>query len=254
MKNRTNKNIIIVNADDFGLNKNYTNAIVDSFENGYLDSTSIMVNTEDFKRACVLAIENKFVDKVGLHLNLSEGYPLTDALKSDPLFCDSLTGQFNRAFQKKIINRVILPKKSRENLRCEIEKQIRKYLGEGLLPTFLDSHHHVHKELSVLMVLLPIMKKYGIHKIRIAKNTGKSLKNNLNRVINLIISIYPGIWKKSDYLIQSIAEAESENLKKTVEIEVHPYKLNECIIDKTKDTNLSRDMSEIVNIKKEDDI
>lgn len=53
MKNRTNKKLIIVNADDFGLDKNYTNAIVDSFKNEYLDSTSIMVNTEDFERACV---------------------------------------------------------------------------------------------------------------------------------------------------------------------------------------------------------
>ena len=241
---------IVVNADDFGLSKVHTDAIVESIKNEYIDSTSIMTNTNDFERACMLAKKNEFIENVGLHLNLSEGYPLTDDIRKDLLFCDPITGQFNRFFQKKIISRIVLPKKSRENLIKEINEQIKKYRDIGLLPTFLDSHHHVHKDLSILMILLPLMKKHQIKKIRIAKNTGRSIKNNLNKIVNFIITLYPGIEKKTDYLFQSIAETENVKFKKNVEVEVHPYKENGVLIDKTKDVYLSRYMSDVIKLKK----
>lgn len=250
MKKSKKKYLLIVNADDFGLSRECTDAIVDSMNKGYLHSTSIMTNTEDFERACRLAREYNFIERIGLHLNLSEGYPLSEPIKNDPLFCDPTTGRFNRAFQKHIFMRILLPKKSQENLRTEIVTQIKKYLGGGLSPTFLDSHHHVHKELSVLMILLPIMKREGICRIRIAKNTGTSIKNFLNMIINIIIGLYPGINKKSEYLFQSIAEAEKSELKGKVEIEVHPYRLNGQLIDKTKDVSLLRNMSDIVKLKR----
>lgn len=240
---------VIFNADDFGISEQCTDAIVESFNKGYLDYSSIMVNTHDFARAHEIAKEKGFKDKIGLHLNLSEGVPITEDIKKDKLFCNPETGCFNRAFQNKLLYRIILPRNSRKNLKQEIEAQISKFLLHGFYPIYLDSHHHVHKELSIMFILFPIMKKNGFSSVRIAKNTGKSIKNYINRFINFVILLYPGINKKSDYLFQSLAEFEGINIKGTVEIEVHPNYLGKQIIDQTIKKDFIRSMDVINKFK-----
>ena len=58
-----------------------------------------MVNMPGFAQACQLSKEHGFENQVGLHLNLSEGEPLTDRIKSLPMFCDN-DGRFNGAFRR----------------------------------------------------------------------------------------------------------------------------------------------------------
>ena len=68
---------LIINADDFGLNTSVNHAIIESFEKGLINSTTLMANMPGFEEAIELAHKNNIIDKIGIHLCLTEGEPIT---------------------------------------------------------------------------------------------------------------------------------------------------------------------------------
>ena len=79
---------IIVNADDFGWDENRTHAILQAYKLGLIHTTTAMVNMPWFFRAIEMAKGTGLIEHVGLHLCLTEGYPLTDRIRNCPRFCD----------------------------------------------------------------------------------------------------------------------------------------------------------------------
>ena len=77
---------IIINADDFGLSHDVNLAVVEAFKRGFVTNATIMVNMPGFEEGVALSKENGFFEKTGLHLNFFEGQPLTEDIKSLPLF------------------------------------------------------------------------------------------------------------------------------------------------------------------------
>src|ERR1700753_2195819 len=69
---------LIINADDFGLSSIVNRAILVSMEKGLVTSTSIMANMPGFDHAIGLVrVHSKLAGRVGVHLNLTEGQPLS---------------------------------------------------------------------------------------------------------------------------------------------------------------------------------
>lgn len=123
----------ILNADDYGKNRQVTDAIANCFAKGGLDRTTIMVSMPDADRAVAIAKEYGFADKIGLHLDLTEDVEYT-------------------------------------NLQEEIERQVKKYLSYELPLMHCDGHKHSHRKKGVFPVLLPILKKYGFKSVRRPNN------------------------------------------------------------------------------------
>ena len=94
----------IINADDFGKTQSINSAICECFANGYITSTTLMVNMPFADEAVKLAKENGFWEKVGLHLNLTEGIPMNKKLASFELFCDQ-DGKFKGTYQSSLLPR-----------------------------------------------------------------------------------------------------------------------------------------------------
>jgi predicted glycoside hydrolase/deacetylase ChbG (UPF0249 family) len=67
--------LLIVNADDFGWNRDATDRTVECFAAGQITSTTALVEMEDSKRAAALGREHDLA--IGLHLNLTD--PFTGA-------------------------------------------------------------------------------------------------------------------------------------------------------------------------------
>ena len=65
--------MLIVNADDLGYDARTNEAIIRSLELRLCSSTTLLANMEGFEEACELIHERSLGDRVGLHLNLSEG-------------------------------------------------------------------------------------------------------------------------------------------------------------------------------------
>ncbi len=159
----------ILNADDFGISPQVNDAICRCFERQIITSTTLMVNMPYASDAVKLAKEQGFDRRVGLHLNLTAGVPLTHEIRSIPLFCSG-NGKFNAAFHLSTAKRLHIDARSSKALSGEIEAQIQRYLALGLENMHLDSHHHSHTDLSVWKAALPLLKKYGFRSVRPGRN------------------------------------------------------------------------------------
>ena len=174
------ENRLVVNADDLGFNKSCSEAIALAFEKKLISSTTAMANGEYIEQAYKLALEGGFCDKVGIHIVLTEGEPLTEGIKSDPFFCEG--GVFHNR-----INRLKRTgKKEIEHLKEEVSAQIEKLRSLGFPLSHADSHHHIHTDVFFIGAIEEVLKKYGINKIRLHRNFGdmsfykKIIKNMFN--------------------------------------------------------------------------
>lgn len=176
--------MLIINADDFGYSESVNQAIATAFAQGLISSTTIMANAPAFEHACKLAKRQGFADKVGIHLNLTEGAPLSDDIKRSRIFCDD-KGLFS--FQR--FRHYWLPSNELTLLSREISLQIMRCRTHGLQLTHADSHHHVHTELFISLTVAKTLKKFGIPYLRLTDNVRRAsflrraYKSNLNFLI-----------------------------------------------------------------------
>jgi predicted glycoside hydrolase/deacetylase ChbG (UPF0249 family) len=68
-----------------------------------------------------------------------------------------------------LLLRIIQGRISLNEITAECEAQIGKAFDAGLTPDHIDSHQHVHLLPPVFRALNPIMKKFGIRKMRLLK-------------------------------------------------------------------------------------
>lgn len=160
--------LLIINADDFGKNALANRAIIDSFRQGLCSSATIMVTTPGFEEACQLSRENRLSSHIGIHLDLSEGFPLSEKIRSAPLFC-AKNGSFH--FTKEP-PRLYLGASAKSALAEEIRAQIKRCRAQGINPTHIDSHNHIHTSWALASVLIPVAREEKITYIRIARNCG----------------------------------------------------------------------------------
>lgn len=160
---------LIVNADDFGKNKEVNQAICEAFGRGVLSQTTLMVNMPYAKEAVELAQANGFAHKVGLHLNLTEGEPLSEDIRRMSRFCDE-NGRFHAGFHLHTRSRLYMGCRSVLAVRKEAEAQLARYQAFGLKLGHLDSHHHVHTDHPVYQAIRPLLFRYGIRSMRISRN------------------------------------------------------------------------------------
>ena len=178
------QNRIIVNADDFGLTESCSKAIAEAFKQNLISSTTACANGEYIERAFMLAEEYGFSDKVCIHLNLTEGTPITGAIKQDVFFCQ------DGVFHDKI-NRLKKPTKSQlANIETELTAQIERLKRIGFNITHADSHHHIHTDVFFENTIKNVLFAYGIKKIRLHRNFGdikiykKVVKSLYNRKLH----------------------------------------------------------------------
>ena len=161
-----------MNADDFGYRAEVNRGIAEAFEAGLVTSTSLMANQEGFDEACAVARQLGFADRVGVHLVLTRGEPLTDPIRRSGPFCDG-DGRF---FEWRASSRVFrLGTAERGALARELRAQIERCRSAGFTLTHLDSHHHVHNEWAVGGVVCALARELGIPRVRIARNCGRGI-------------------------------------------------------------------------------
>lgn len=159
--------MIIINADDFGMNRKINDAIIAAFKSGICSSTTIMSNMEGFEYALESAEKNR-INNIGIHLVLTEGEPLTEEIKSERIFCDN-EGRFCFKKNKNVRYNTIQKRVLYEELRA----QVKKCRDNGLKLTHIDSHHHIHNELEITKIINVLAVETKINAIRLSRNIGK---------------------------------------------------------------------------------
>ena len=180
---------IIINADDFGYSHSVNLAIVEAFRRGYITNTTVMVNMPGFDESVSLAKEHGFFDKVGLHLNLLEGQPLTSGIKRESLFyTDGQMSSYKIFRNTNQLKRFFLPKHTVSAIYEETAAQMCKYMQAGFTQFHLDSHKHSHTIISVFLAVRSLIKKNKFRTIR------KSLNLFANRPF--LVKLYKYICNK----------------------------------------------------------
>lgn len=206
---------IIINADDFGLNEHCSKAIAQAFEEGLITDTTMMATGEYFDEAIALAKEQGFIDKVGIHLNLTEGEPLTEDIKHCSRFVTD--GEFNKQYNRT----KRLSKIEKYAIYMELTAQVEKIQNAGIQITHSDSHHHIHTAVFIAPIAVQVCKEHGIDKMRLHRNIGNIsaiklfIKNNYNKWL------HKQGFKTSEYF-GSLLDIENAEILDNCEIMVHP--------------------------------
>ncbi len=148
------KRLLIVNADDCNLTPGVNQAILDCHDNGILTSTTFMANLP-VEPALVRELKRRSKLGVGIHLNVTFGYPVSRSLAVRSLLGDE--GQFKKYAAQK----ADLPKF--DELFREYQNQVHHFHKIfGALPTHLDTHHQMHDHPHFLKVLIEVAKRFKL--------------------------------------------------------------------------------------------
>ena len=242
--------MLIITADDFGYSESVNNAIAAAFDEGLISSTTILANAPAFEHACALAKKNGFANKVGIHLNITEGVPLTQEIKKSKIFCNE---QGKLSFQR--FHHYWLPLNELALLRNEFAAQILRCRAHGLQITHADSHHHVHTELIISFTVAKALRKFNIPYLRLTDNVRQTsfLRKTYKSNLNFLIGLY-GL-RGTNYFcdLSSIATMDKQCSASdiVVELMVHPvFSGDGDLIDAGLGKSLSTSVREIPHLRK----
>lgn len=185
---------VVLHADDFGLNPAVNRGILSGFAYGLLTSTSILANAPAFTEALEgwrellheqelhrlpsQAIRARLGEPalpfdLGVHLNLTQGRPLTGSRFPRQLL--DTRGRFPGVVG--LLTRLIVTgRRYRTAIRDELAAQIERLLEHGVSPTHLNGHQYVEM-LPVVADLIPdLAMQYRITTVRVGweKNLTRS--------------------------------------------------------------------------------
>lgn len=171
--------LLVVNADDFGLDPAVNAAVAKGHTQGILTSASLIVNGLYFDEAIAFARSHPQLG-VGIHLCLVDGRPIS----AGPEITALVDGQGNLPRSPFDLSRM-LRRDDRVATAVEVElrAQIQKFLSSGLKPTHFDSHMHTHMHPRVLPIVTKLALEYGIAYVRApVEPLGRSLRCNAERL------------------------------------------------------------------------
>lgn len=204
---------LIINADDFGYSRAVNYGIMDAHKMGILTSTTLMTNMPGAEHAAKLAKENDTLG-VGVHLVLTCGRPLIQGHKT----IISENGDFKKLSFYEQDFQVDL-----QEVYNEWKAQIEKFLSFGLIPTHLDSHHHINSFGNIYNVFLKLAKEYNL-----------PIRNNIKKELYDISKEF----KSTDFFAGELNEVMvnvvnlENNFKdyETVEIMCHPAYVDQLLL------------------------
>jgi chitin disaccharide deacetylase len=158
------KKRLIVNADDLGADEARNAGIFEAIEAGVVTSVSILPNGPALKDAVSRIRSSKRAGiSFGIHLNLSEGPPVSPGLKI-------LTSRNGCFLGKEPAQRLLLGPggpELQDEIRSEFQAQMDVLRNAGIPIDHLDGHQHVHIFPSVIRIAMEGMKANRIRWIRI---------------------------------------------------------------------------------------
>jgi hypothetical protein len=132
----------IINADDMGISASVNQAIVQAYQQGVLNSTSLMVNRPATDEAIALLKQNPGL-AVGVHVELKRWYVTLMALA------------------------LLRPRALQREVEACMRQQLDKARAAGLVIAHMDSHRYVHMIPVIFQVAKRLQAEYSIPRLRI---------------------------------------------------------------------------------------
>ena len=241
---------LIINADDFGISKAVNYAIMAAMDSTICTDTTLLANFDESENAANLAISMNRTDRVGIHLNLTEGFPLSLKIRNEPRFCNQ-EGYFHNKKLKRI---ALLSKSEKIAVQEELTSQIRLCRKFGIPISHADSHNHIHEEPGLCLLIMDILKNENIPYLRLTNNIGET--SFVNRIYRSTYNLVLGFKRLTvtEYFgsitnLNNYAKMIDEN--SVVELMIHPGKIvDNQILDVYSKENLSLLLPQIIDRNK----
>ena len=153
---------LIVTADDFGAAVVVNEAVERSHTEGVLTAASLMVGAPAAADAVARARRLPKL-RVGLHLVLVEGRPVSDPADVPDLV--TAHGLF-RTDMAGLGLEIFLSPRVRRQLTAEIEAQFKAYAATGLPLDHVNTHKHFHLHPTIADLIVRIGRPYGLKAMR----------------------------------------------------------------------------------------
>jgi predicted glycoside hydrolase/deacetylase ChbG (UPF0249 family) len=176
---------LVVNADDFGMSESINLGILDSHLRGIVTSATILANGAAFEGAVEIAKATPQLG-VGVHLNLTQGFPVSDSSK-----ISSLTNREGELFRTPggLLRSVMTGKLRSADVEHEFAAQIEKVRAAGIAITHLDGHKHIHMLPKIFPIVVDLAKRNRIPCVRLASERGGSFMSVGGKGIRAKVSI-----------------------------------------------------------------
>ena len=161
----TNATQLIITADDFGAHMAINEAVEAAHTHGVLSAASLMMGGGAVDDAIERARSLPNL-RVGLHITLVEGQPLTR--------CPALT-QPNGMFLNNLVKAGVVwffSPKARRQLKAEMTAQFEAFKASGLALDHVNAHNHMHMHPTVLSYIIELSKVYRIQSVRLPRQPG----------------------------------------------------------------------------------
>ena len=146
------ENLLIVNADDFGLSKGQNYGIIEACRRGVVTSTTALINGEAVEHAAQLSRELPELG-VGMHFVLTLGLPLS------PMPGLTRDGQLGKWIWEMAEQDALPLDEIARELDCQFNRFVDVF---GREPTHIDSHHHVHMIPAIFPPVAEFAQRKGV--------------------------------------------------------------------------------------------
>lgn len=203
---------LIINADDFGYSRAANYGIIDAHTEGVLTSTTCLTNMPGAEHAYELGKQYSTLG-IGVHLTLTCGRPLLD---NHTTLVDA-DGHFKKLHHYQDKFHI-----DQDELYREWKAQIEAFLNSGLVPTHLDSHHHINNRDQILPVFIQLAKEYNL-----------PVRNNFNQDSAGTQLLTTDTFEYNPEIMLADAQMILEHFHgaDTVEIMCHPSYLDKFIME-----------------------
>lgn len=236
---------LIVNADDYGLTRGVSQAILDGMREGIITDTSALVTAPGFEESAAMALDVG-VREMGLHVLLTMGKP---ALPTEKVL--SLVNKEGNFYTR---DEFLRRKIDIAEAEAEIEAQIGKLLKTGLKLNHIDSHHGLmNQNASMRDLFIRIGTKYDKP---VRNEASRYCKKEVERIYfekglrmaeHFYVNHHSVSAHKTEHVLQYLEEALKQY--RLVEIACHPGYNDEelekiSVLNKDRETDFAVFMNE----------
>lgn len=153
---------LVITGDDLGLRADWDAGVFDALHRGALTSTSVVTNGSTYVTAARALRDGGF--DCGVHLNLLHGEPLSSVAEVPSLVDGS--GRFTGTVWR-FLGRYARGAVRRREIALEWERQVRRAVDDGLRPTHLNAHYHLHALPALFPLAVELARRFGIGWVRV---------------------------------------------------------------------------------------
>ena len=151
---------LIVNADDYNTDRERNRGILQAAKDGIVNSVSVITNLV-WDDTMLSDLKTVFDSRVGIHLNLTKGIPITKNT-------ESLVNKNGRFFEKREAWwKALFHNYHSKEIENEFAAQINRLQEAGITPDHIDGNNHIHIFPDIAMVVARLANDFGISKIRV---------------------------------------------------------------------------------------